>query len=130
MYLRCRLLIFWLLIVSLSLYSQNAGPNSDIPTFKAKVRVVLVDVTVLKGKDPVLDLHKEDFQVFENGQPQSIVSFEEHKNAEPAIRKRTPLPPNEFTNTPTVNSADSVNVILLDALNTPNADQAFVRSQM
>jgi VWFA-related protein len=130
MYFRCQLLILWFLIASLSLYSQNAGPDSTIPTFRTKVNVVLVDITVLKGKEPVPDLHKEDFQVFENGQPQTIASFEEHKSPAPTIIKRPPLPPGEFTNAPTVDSADSVNVILLDALNTPNGDQAFVRSQM
>ncbi len=130
MYFRCQLSILWFLIASVSLYSQNTALDSNTPTFKTKVGVVLVDVTVLKGKDPVADLHKEDFQVFENGRPQTILSFEEHKGAEPTMLKRPPMPPDEFTNIPTVDSADSVNVILLDALNTPNGDQAFVRSQM
>jgi VWFA-related protein len=44
--------------------------------------------------------------------------------------KRPPMPAGEFSNVPTVETSDSVNVILLDALNTPNADQMFVRSQM
>ena len=94
------------------------------------MKVVLLDVTVLKGKDPIPDLHKEDFQVYENGQPQTIVSFEEHNGAAFTEVKRPPMPAGEFTNVPTVDTADSVNVILLDALNTPSADQVFVRSQM
>jgi VWFA-related protein len=44
--------------------------------------------------------------------------------------KRPPMPADEFTNVPTIGTTDSVNVILLDALNTQNADQMFVRSQM
>ena len=130
LYLRCQVLTLLFLIASLSLYSQNVEPDSNVPTFKSKVNVVLVDVTVLKGKEPVTDLHREDFQVLENGQPQTILSFEEHKGAPLTMLKRPPMPPDEFTNIPTVDTADSVNVILLDALNTQNADQVFVRSQM
>jgi len=106
------------------------GPTSTFPRSRQKVGVVLVDITVLKGKDPVTDLAKEDFQVFENGQPQTILSFEEHKGAALTMVKRPPMPADEFTNVPTVGTTDSVNVILLDALNTQNADQMFVRSQM
>jgi len=92
MHRRFQSLILWFLITSLPLYSQNAGPDSNIPTFKTKVNVVLLDVTVLKGKDPVPDLHKEDFQVYENGQPQTIVSFEEHNGAAFTEVKRPPMP--------------------------------------
>jgi VWFA-related protein len=106
------------------------GPTSTFPRSRQKVGVVLVDIPVLKGKDPVTDLAKEDFQVFENGQPQTILSFEEHKGAALTMVKRPPMPADEFTNVPTVGTTDSVNVILLDALNTQNADQMFVRSQM
>ena len=33
--------------------------------------IAMVNFTVLKGKDPVTDLHKEDFEVFGNGKPQT-----------------------------------------------------------
>jgi VWFA-related protein len=130
MHPRLQPLILWFLIFSLPLYSQNTARDSGVPTFKTKVNVVLLDVTVMKGKEAVSDLHKEDFQVFENGQSQAILSFEEHNGATPTTMKRPPMPAGEFSNVPTVETSDSVNVILLDALNTPNADQMFVRSQM
>ena len=40
------------------------------------------------------------------------------------------LPPNIFTNIPRVKPVDSVTVLLLDSLNTPLADQSFVRGQL
>lgn len=129
----CRRSSVWLgvFLASISLYSQDTTPDSKVPIFKSKVRVVLVDVTVINNKgEPVPDLHKEDFQISQDGQPQTIASFEEHRGADPTFIKLPPLRTNEFTNFPTTNTADSVNVLLLDALNTNNADQIFVRSQM
>ena len=117
----------------LSLHSQATPPDSSgsLPTFKAKVQIVQVDVVVVNGKDePVSGLHKEDFKVWENGHPQTILSFEEHKGASPTQIKLPPMPPNVFTNYPTVKAADSVNVLLLDWLNTQPQDQPFVRKQI
>jgi VWFA-related protein len=85
---------------------------------------------VTNGKDePVPGLRKEDFQILENGQPQTIASFEEHKGIQPTQEKLPPMPPHVFTNYPTVKTADSVNVLLLDWLNTQPEDQAYVHEQ-
>jgi VWFA-related protein len=105
--------------------------QGSTPNFKSKVRVVLVDVVVTSGKgEPVPGLNQDDFEVLEEGRRQKIASFEEHKGNAPTFVKLPPMAPNEFTNFPTTATADSVNVILLDALNTAYADQVFVRSQM
>jgi len=40
------------------------------------------------------------------------------------------MPPNVFTNYPTVKKTDSINVFLWTRFNTQNLDQAFVRAQM
>src|SRR5579859_1280844 len=106
------------------LHSQTAAPQSGnavptIPTIKAKARLVLVDVVVTSGKgDAVTGLHKEDFEVLEDGKPQTISTFEEHHGAPPTQIKMPALPPHVYTNFPLMQSADSVNVLLLDALNT------------
>ncbi len=39
------------------------------------VEEVALNCTVLKGKEPVPDLNKEDFQVLEDGVPQTLISF-------------------------------------------------------
>jgi VWFA-related protein len=112
--------------------SQTVVPNAQsVPTFKAKARLVLVDVVVANNKgEPITGLKKEDFEVFEDGKPQFVSTFEEHRGALPTQIKLPPMPPNVYTNFPLVQTADSVNVILLDALNTPTSDQVYVHRQM
>ena len=117
----------------LALHSQAAssGSGKTVPTIESKVRLVLVDVVVTNGKgDAVTGLHKEDFQVLEDGKPQTISTFEEHHGAPPTQIKLPTLPPHVYTNYPLTQTADSVNVLLLDALNTPTRDQTYVHAQM
>lgn len=116
-----------------TLHSQTAPANSGntAATIKTRVRLVLVDIIVTNGKgDAVTGLHKDDFQVFEDGKPESISTFEEHHGASPTQIKLPALPPHVYTNFPVTQTADSVNVLLLDALNTPSRDQSYVHSQM
>ncbi len=133
--LRCclRVLCLVVLVSVVSLQSQTAPSDSgnSVATLKTKVRLVLVDVVVTNGKgEAVSGLHKDDFQVFEDGKPQTISTFEEHHGAPPTQIKLPPLPPHVYTNFPATQKADSLNVLLLDALNTPARDQTYVHSQM
>jgi len=140
MYLRCRCspCATLLLFVALPLYSQTASPGSASPrsgtpvtTIKTKVRLVLVDVVATNNKgEAVTGLHKEDFEVLEDGKPQTISTFEEHRGSPPVQIKLPTMPPHVYTNYPVTKTADSVNVLLLDALNTPSRDQVYVHSQM
>ena len=110
---------------------QNAQEGQPTPTVKAKVREVLVDVVVTDNKGvPIPSLKSEDFQILEDGKPQTVSHFEEHKGVPPTQFKLPPMPPNVYTNFPLTQSADSVNVILLDSLNTPSSDQSYVHVQM
>jgi VWFA-related protein len=118
--------------LSASPQSQTADPGAEsIPVFKAKARLVVLDVVVANNKgEPVTGLKKEDFEVFEDGKSQTVSTFEEHRGAPPTQIKLPSMPPDVYTNFPVVQSADSVNVILLDALNTPISDQVYVHRQM
>ena len=103
--------------------SREQGPpvsaSVQSPTIKVESRIVVVDVVVTdKQGQSVSGLHKDDFQISEDGSPQILTSFEEHKGAAPDEMKLSPMPPNVFTNFPTALGADSVNVLLLDLLNT------------
>ena len=113
--------------------AQNPVNNngSATTTIKSEVQLVLVDavVTGADGK-PVEGLPKEEFQVFENGKPQVITSFDEHKGVISSSSPLPSMPTKEFTNFSTTAKSDSVNVLLLDSLNTQAADQSFVRAQM
>ncbi|MGO9083857.1 MAG: VWA domain-containing protein [Candidatus Sulfotelmatobacter sp.] len=111
---------------------QNANPESTEPTtIRANVRRVLVDVVVTNSKDePVTGLAQEQFQVFEDGQPQSLTSFEEHAGVPDMSALQAKLPPNTFSNLPLVKAGDAANILLLDALNTQMQDQSYVHAQM
>jgi VWFA-related protein len=118
---------------ALTLPSQNLPPNSAPvgPTFKAEARTVVVDVVVTDHKgQSVGGLRKTDFHIAEDGSSQIISGFEEHKGEHATPVKLPPMPPNVFTNFPTVKVADSVNVVLFDSLNTQQRDQTYVRDQL
>ena len=101
------------------------------PSIKAESRIVVVDVVVTdKQGQSVSGLSKEDFHISEDGEPQIVTSFDEHKGAAPNEVKLPPMPPNVFTNFPSTSGTDSVNVLLLDLLNTQPQNQAFVRQQV
>ena len=115
------------------LHSQSPASNSSAtaPTIKVVTRVVLVDVVVTDDQgDAIVGLEKKNFQITEEGAPQIISSFEEHKSAQPVQIKLPQMPANVFTNFPTSTSADSVNVLLLDLLNTQPPDQSIARLQV
>ena len=62
--------------------AQRTGPLPPLIT-QVEVHVVNVDVSVTdaNGK-PVLDLTKDDFEIFEDGQPQKITNYYVIRNAD------------------------------------------------
>src|SRR5579863_9711688 len=120
------------LVPILTLHSQTAPTaGKPVETIKTKVRLVLVDVVVTNGKgEAVTGLRENDFQVLEDGKPQTVSNFEEHHGAPPTQIKLPTLPPHVYTNFPVSQTSDAVNVLLLDAMNTPTLDQAYVHTQM
>jgi len=123
--------------LAVPLSAQTAlPPDSEAPsaTLKINVRTVLVDVVVLdKNNQPVPHLTKDDFQVLEDGKRQTISFFEPNFDGVPGVAAAAPaqpLPPNTFTNVPTVAPSNTVNLLLMDGLNTPLADQAYVHKRM
>src|ERR1700731_2833931 len=73
-----------LFVVSLSRAQTPPAATSQSPVIKSEVRIVLVDVVVTQGRgEPVAGLRKGDFQVTEDGRPQAVSFFEEHKFAPP-----------------------------------------------
>ena len=126
--------LFFLLAVA-SVHAQNSSSQTNssgqVPTIKTEVRVVLVDVVVTQGKgEPVTGLRKDDFQVSEDGRPQTISFFEEHTGGTVSPVTLPPMPPGVYTNYPMIKTTDSINVLLLDSLNTQATDQVYVRPQM
>jgi VWFA-related protein len=121
-------------VFALQVHAQSSpSPGSDqTPVLSVNARAVLVDVVVTdKHGNPVSGLHQQDFKLTENGKPEAVVFFEEHKGADVIPIELPKMPPNVFTNVPVAPQADALNVLLLDALNTPGTtDQNYVRSQV
>jgi VWFA-related protein len=89
-------------------------------------------VVVTNGNDePVMALHQQDFQLFEDGKPQAIDLFEEHTApaSAPSVAP-VQVPPHVFSNQPAAPRSDAVNVLLLDSLNTEVQDQAVLHKQI
>lgn len=120
-------------LAAVPLQSQNPPPSpaNTSPTLKVESRIVVVDVVVTDGKGASIPgLQKQNFQIADDGKPQTITSFEEHQPGHTAPIKLPEMPPNVFTNFPTTKLADSVNVVLFDSLNTQSRDQSYVRNQL
>jgi|tagenome__1003787_1003787.scaffolds.fasta_scaffold20988595_4 VWFA-related protein len=106
------------------------SPN-QVPAIKSEVRIVLVDVVVTQRKGEIVGgLHKEDFKVAEDGTPQTISFCEEHTGGRVSPIALPPEPPDVYTNYPRIKTTDSINILLLDSLNTQASDQTYVRPQM
>ncbi len=113
----------------------QAPANTNQPLgepLQINVRNVLVDVVVTdKNGTAVPGLHKEDFEVLENGKPQTVEFFEPHfPTASAPAQPTPPLPPNTFTNVPAAEPNQAINILLMDALNTTTQDQAYARQRI
>lgn len=108
---------------------------AQTPTIRTGTQIVIVDVAVTDSHgNPIHDLKASDFTLTENGVSQSIARFEEH--AAPSVTAPIKLGPSFkmdpgiFTNYSPAPTDRPLNVVLLDTLNTPLKDQAYVRNQM
>ena len=125
----------FVLLAAASIHGQSTSPPTNsqdqVLTLKTQARIVLVDVVVTQGKgEPVVGLRKQDFKVSEDGRQQTISFLEEHTGGTVLPITLPPMPPDVYTNYPTIKTTDSINVLLLDSLNTQATDQAYVRPQM
>src|SRR6202021_3550249 len=82
---------------------------------------------------PVRGLKPSDLTVTENGLPVTLSHFEEHSmpaTVKSAAEPKPPsLGPNVFSNLVAVPDDAPLNILLLDSLNTPMADQSSVRQE-
>ena len=102
---------------------------SVTPLIRVHSRLTLLDVVVhASGHAAATGLGKDNFKLTENGVPQEISSVEEH-TAQAAPTPSPRLPPHTYTNFVAA-GAGSATILLLDALNTPQKDQIYVRRQL
>jgi VWFA-related protein len=124
------LLCLSLTMVSSPLPAQSAQGSEPTLTLRVSSRLVLVDVVVTdKHGQPVLGLQPADFTVSEKGKPQKISVFTPpNQTVKPAVPA---LPPGVYSNRPEYRAPGGPpTVIVLDAANTPLAEQTNARTQM
>ena len=121
--------------------AQSAPPQTQY-NLQVQVPLVVEDVVVLDSHNqPVHGLTAADFKVTDDGKTITPRYFEEHAataspsaaptTAQPASASLPPLQgPDVFTNRNAVPTGAPLNILLLDALNTPMTGQVNVRRQM
>src|SRR5215471_15762116 len=125
--------------VLLTLAASGAALPQTVPVEPAaQPSVVLrasrqVQVSVIvrdRHGEPVRNLKKENFQVYDNGKLQQINGFSMDSNA--LLPSAPALPPNSFTNWPEQKSQvpASATVILLDALNSNIEERQWVKKHV
>jgi VWFA-related protein len=112
--------------------APSAVPTSDATLLHTGANLVLVDVVVTDRGNPVHSIDRSKFHIFEDGREQTLTSFDEHQGstASKAAPNVVKLPPGTFSNIPAYPDSGVVNVLLLDALNTPVASQVDLHRQM
>lgn len=130
------LLVLLLTAVCCSARSQPAhasaavGPAASTPTIRTTSRIVYVDVVVHDDSDRIVHgLQEDNFRVTEDKEPQRISLFEAHTDADVA-QARPKDDPSEMSNLPASARDTSLNIILLDLLNTSPQDQSYARKRM
>lgn len=113
--------------------AQNSEQRATA-TLQVTAREVVMDVVALdtKGRS-VQGLSASDFRLVEDGVPQQIRSVNEHRamTAE-QVAKASPvkMPANTFTNFVRQGNTNAVNVIVIDALDSPLPAQMYLRQQL
>ena len=111
--------------------ATNQPQGTPQVVLNAQAYTVLVDVVVTENGKRISGLDRKRFHILEDGKEQAISFLEEHAPEKmPPAAKHAPLPPHYFNNLPSRPPGSAVNVLLLDALNTPLGNQMEVRRQM
>lgn len=122
-----------------SAQATAADKNAVPPKFTSRSELVLVPVIVHdRSGNHVHGLKQDDFTVEENGAAQKVSLFEEVNSATDMRLKRASIAPGIFTNTLQMTGnapaaappAPHINIVVLDAINTAFADQAYARKHL
>src|SRR6478752_1149621 len=102
--------------------------SAQAPVAPTGPRLVMVDVSVLNGKDALKDLKKEDFVVEDKGKKLNVAAFEVADPDKKAPEFKGTVVSNRYTFKG--EPITSATVILFDRLNTPSGEQASIRRQV
>ncbi len=111
-----------LLVIAATAAAQQAPP---VATFRAETQLVTVSVIAQDKKgQPVADLRREEFQIFDNGSPQEIRVFQAETEKSTGALPESMAQPGTFTNqiASPAGSHSGYSVILIDDLSTNFGD--------
>jgi VWFA-related protein len=93
---------------------------------------VLTDVTVTDANgNPVHNLSRSAFHIFDNKKPQDIASYEEHTGAQPSVTPTAaPSAPHTFSNDFLLHPPPVFNIIVLDTATINIVDQMYLNEQL
>ena len=117
------------------LYSQPPSTPAQ-PIIRVSTRLIQINVVVQHKNEPVTDLKKDDFEIFDQGKKQQVATFSMESGELPpavaAARAKIVLPQNTFKNRAELRptSPNAVTVLLLDGLNTKFEDQVYAKRQL
>jgi VWFA-related protein len=107
--------------------NESGNPPPAVPPLQMQTNLVLLDVVVTDKQGAVHGLSKDRFHILDNGREEQATVFEEHRPTDaPVVEKAPVLGPNVYSNVPQFAMESAANVLLLDALNTPQ----YVRQEM
>jgi VWFA-related protein len=106
--------------------------QESTPVFRSTTRLVQVNVIVRHKSEPVTNLKKEDFRLFDNGKLQTISTFSVESSNGKLPESPVKLPPGVYTNQlmKKPGTPQSVTVILLDMQNTSAAFGTAMQQQL
>jgi VWFA-related protein len=125
---RCVPLAGFLFACSIA-WSQTGAPEP--PIARATSNLVRVNVVAEDAAgNPVADLTRDDFTLFDKGASQRVAFFSVESRSSAGSASVQPPPANVFSNKVERAPGGGVTAILFDGLNTPRTDQAYAREQI
>lgn len=122
-----------LLLLTLAAAIPTLAASAGSAAARAQSPSLTLNVTVsTPDNHPVRNLKSSDFHLTDNNIPQTIQTFSEHSSLtpSPAPQSLPVQPPGTFTDYSHLSPGAPITILLLDALNTPTKDQAFLRYQL
>ena len=108
---------------------SEAFAQVEPPVIKVSTRLIQVGVVAHdRDGNPVGDLLKSDFEIFDDGKRRDAAFFSLERRAQRVEPLRLPL--NTFSNRIGTQASTNATVILLDGLNTNIRDQAYAKPQV
>ena len=116
-----------------SLPADGSSPTGSMITLKSRAQVVALDVVVTDPKSghTIKGLTRDDFQVREDGKPQTVTYFDEVEPRPPLlVPQGKEVATNIFSNDSPTPETESVTLILYDLLNTPADEQQRAKLEL